>query len=427
MADAINANQLLPYLKNYLDQELSQISVYLFKTANNNLKSIQLLSHLDNQNCLLEKIDSLNPEGITKTTFEDEHIYNLLVNDSFNQNDLLQNKLVSRLHGLIDDQLRISCFQLPEFNFNSYWCLLSFKNTQSNISYVTKYNNEILILVNLMFSHLIRLDTLKQLQSENDLIQEELKQIANLQRLLLPQDDLKIKGIDIAANFRACEHAGGDYYDLVALGDNLEPSMATDESQSWGVMIADSAGHGAAAAVEISMFDAILRTINPSNSNINAGPAGVFDYTNQFLFTRLIRGTFITSFVAGYDPKTESIDYACAGHPPGIMYRYRNKELIELNLAGGIPLGVVKEYTWENSTIAFNKNDLLVLYTDGILEAENDNGEQFGIDRLKNIISSNSNLNVKTLLTLIEATVDDFQSNRARKDDQTLVLLKRLH
>jgi len=260
-------------------------------------------------------------------------------------------------------------------------------------------------------------------------VQDELKQIATLQRLLLPKDDIKIKGVDVAASFRACDQAGGDYYDLVAMTEIFEPGSEPRENDFWGAMIADSAGHGASAAVEVAMFDAILRTINPANSNISDGPAGVFNYTNPYLFTRLIRGTFITAFVAGYNPDSETISYSCAGHPPALLYRRDNKnpvEPIELDQSNGIPLGVIKDFEWSNVIVPFLQNDLLLFYTDGLLEAANPDGEQFGLSRLKQLIVEYYDLPSKEIVGKIETAIDGFQESDDRKDDQTLLILKRI-
>jgi len=449
MVDAANADQLLLRLKLYLNNNLEGLSMLYFDYAEVPEPLLELVAYLDDKDDLLLSYDSMtsnrDKKAITKKTTLQEKIgqHSVVIaksfnNEKFNSDTSLQQEVLNVLPGTKKSKLQLSCFPacVPVVNTRTsmlvepapkkVWCLLIFNQCKKNQTYLQKNSDMILVLVNLVFSHIARLEALQKLQQENSWIQNELKQIAALQRQLLPEDDIKIKGVDIAANFRACEHAGGDYYDFLSMTEILEPTSGPRDSDYWGTMIADSAGHGATAAVEISMFDAILRTMNHEDSTLLEGPAGVFNYANQYLFTRIIRGTFITSFVAGYNPDLEQITYSCAGHPPPILYRSVSHDLIELDQSNGIPLGVVKDFVWENANISFKQKDILLMYTDGILEAANGSGEQFGLERLKNIMIENLALSCKSIIEKIETAVDEFQQGSDRKDDQTLVVLKRL-
>ncbi len=460
MVEATSADQILLNLKLYLNSCLEGLSMLYFSNTEGEESNLRLLAYLDSSDALLVSYDSrsidLESEAVVNkiSSLHDEMdkyftvITKSLKNENFNADAALQETVSRLLPGVVTGavnnvnigDLQLSCFPacVPVIDSDSQnalvvaamprkiWCLLLFDKNKKNKQYLSENSDMVLVLINLVFSHIGRLEALQKLKQENNWVQSELQQIAALQRQLLPQDDITIKGVDIAANFRPCEHAGGDYYDFLSMTEILEPMSVPRSSDYWGSMIADSAGHGATAAVEISMFDAILRTMKHEDSTVLEGPAGVFNYANQYLFTRIIRGTFITSFVAGYNPDLEKITYSCAGHPPPILYRSSSQDLVELDQSAGIPLGVVKDFVWENASVAFNQNDILLMYTDGILEATNRGGEQFGLERLKAVMTEDLSLSCKEIITKIEVAVEVFQQGSARKDDQTLVIIKRL-
>ncbi len=469
MVASTNSDQLLLKLKLYLNNFLDDLSMLYVNYTEDIEGSLQLAAYLTNNNEILASYYSTLQQEFAdaslvsikvKQSVANEHykyrsqntsklmplhseltqneatITRLFGNENFNQDIELQAQLASCLESITTKDSLLFCLSacapatggklVDNVSTKKIVCLLMCKNNIRNENYFAQNTELLMVLISLVFSNIGRIEALKKLALENCRTQEELKKIATLQRQLLPADEVLIKGVEIAANFRACEQAGGDYYDFLPLTEMFEPDSTLNDSDYWGAMIADSAGHGAAAAVEISMFDAILRTMTRDNSVAHDGPAGVFNYTNQHLFTRIIRGTFITAFVAAYNPDLEIMTYACAGHPPPILFKSSSQELIELDQSAGIPLAVVKDYVWENATVSFCKNDVLLMYTDGILEANNIQGEQFGLPRLKTVLIENLSLSCKELLSNIESAVDNFQQSNVRKDDQTLLILKRL-
>lgn len=275
-------------------------------------------------------------------------------------------------------------------------------------------DTERLVLVaNLAATYVARVADIRRLEEASRWIRQELDDIARLQRILLPQEDMKIRGLHVAARFEACEQAGGDYYDLVSLSNVLG-----HESDAWGVMVADAAGHGAAAAVEIAMLDAILRTYSGSQDTT---PADVLNYVNPYLFTRMTRGTFITAFVAGYVPAHESLLYAIAGHPPA-MLRRQDGCIEALHENAGIPLGVDRDHRWQCAQVSMHSGDMLMLYTDGVTEAKSMAGEAFGEQRLGEIMSGIDNPD--DLLAAIEQALEEHGRGIRQQDDQTIIILQ---
>lgn len=260
----------------------------------------------------------------------------------------------------------------------------------------------------------------KQLQQANEWIANELNSVAKIQRQLIPQNLNATPGLKIASRFEPYAQVGGDYYDITQLTPYFTDNQHQDAPQ-WGFMIADASGHGSAAAVEIAMFDAILRTYPP---NMDAGPAGVFNYANRYLFTRTIRGNYITAFVSSYSPTTNVLSYCNAGHPPPMLKKSKKpKDILYLDESTGIPLGITPDGEWQSANVAMHTGDCLILYTDGLTEAVSESGEAFGQQRLESIIASSDN-DPQLILGNIENALSAHQSHMRQNDDQTLLIIQ---
>jgi serine phosphatase RsbU (regulator of sigma subunit) len=282
---------------------------------------------------------------------------------------------------------------------------------------------KLMLVANLLMSYLIHNCEIKSLNDANKWIEKEVTEVGNLLKMLLPQREAHVRGVDVATSYKPCEHAGGDYYDLVSLTKVFWPEHADSRSDYWGAIIADSAGHGAAAAVEVAMFDAILRTYR---GNPEVGPAGVFNYANQYLFTRLIRGTFLTAFIANYNPFDRSLRFCNAGHPPALLIR-ADGEVELLDNPKGIPLAVSKEFQWQNGQVDFNPDDVLILYTDGVTEATAPDGSLFGINRLIDTAvngAMRADARADAMVQRLESALSEFQHGQKQKDDQTIMVIK---
>jgi len=280
---------------------------------------------------------------------------------------------------------------------------------------------KLMLVANLLMSYLIHNCEIKSLNDANKWIEKEVTEVGNLLKMLLPQREMDILGVDVATSYKPCEHAGGDYYDLVSLTKVFWPEQANDRSDYWGAIIADSAGHGAAAAVEVAMFDAILRTYS---GNPETGPAGVFNYANKYLFTRLIRGTFLTAFIANYNPFNKNLRFCSAGHPPALLIR-ANGQVQLLDNPKGIPLAVSKEFQWQNGQVDFNPNDVLILYTDGVTEASAPDGSLFGTERLIDAAVKGV-MRADAIVRRVEEALAEHQHGQKQKDDQTMIVIKLL-
>lgn len=275
-----------------------------------------------------------------------------------------------------------------------------------------------ILLANLANTYMARIDETEALAKANAWIERELNDIGHLHNLLLPSEEIQLNGTDVATYFSFCDIAGGDYFDLVNLSHILDPAYPPGQADVWGLIIADASGHGAAAAVEIAMFDAILRTYHASPEN---GPANVFNYANKYFFTRTLRGSFITASILNYDPRKRRLRYANAGHPPVIM-KTPDGQLNELSQKNGIPLGVDPSWQWENTKIHIEPDTILISYTDGFTEALSPKGKQFGMQRFQQVIRDTSGSAEEYKQALVNA-VQEHQDDAQQSDDQALVVM----
>ena len=276
----------------------------------------------------------------------------------------------------------------------------------------------VLLHVNLAASLIVRPIALRALTQETERQRREIEGLADIQRLLLP-DNPQIRGLQYAVHWQPAATAAGDYYELTNITRFAPPEFSRDGADMWGVIVGDVSGHGAAAAMETVQFDAILRTYKADGPP--GGPAGVMTYVNRHFFSRRSRGHFMSVFAASYRPDLRKLLYLSAGHPPLLLRRDHSTELV--GESDQIPLGVLREHEYRNNEIVVRPGDVLVLYTDGIIEARDARGTMFGIERLQQLVARGAE-EPQGLLHNIIAEVQAHQDGPVGSDDQTLVVLK---
>jgi len=276
---------------------------------------------------------------------------------------------------------------------------------------------KLLLLANFAVISLARTEEQKQLQEITNWREQELKEIARLQRLLLPDEGTSIPGIELAFKFQVYKEAGGDYFDI----GSLSKENPLGEPHRFGAIIADVTGHGPSAAVEAAMLDAILRTYKPNAGVDSEDPAAVLNYVNTHFFTRKTRGKFITAMAFAYDPILRRIRYACAGHPYG--YIKRGDSLLKLDQGNDIPIGVLKEYQWTNHDITIYPNDIVFVYTDVALETRNPQQQSFGFDRLEKTLKDAQHC-PHCLVDDVASALTAFSESDELEDDLTLCAIE---
>jgi len=238
---------------------------------------------------------------------------------------------------------------------------------------------------------------------------QEVEIAAGIQRGLLPATPPEIPGADVAGMCVPATSVGGDYFDIL-LADTGRLTL----------VIADVAGHSIGSALMMAMARIILRR----EVSEGHGPAAVLRATNEAMHDDLVRaGLFITAFCAQYDPFSRRLCYANAAHNLPLICMAKSGRVLELD-ADGMPLGILEDVDYEERTLELAPGDTLLLYTDGVVEARDGNGEQFGDDRLHDALLVGAPEGSGRLAEGILAAVRGHLGDGAQQDDVTLLALR---
>ena len=242
-------------------------------------------------------------------------------------------------------------------------------------------------------------DELRQLESELELSQV-------IQRALLPQQVPTIPRYDIAAFSRPAQIVTGDYFDFLQFEDG-----------TYGFVIADVSGHGVSAGMLMGSLQTVFHTLTPETD----APVDVLNRINRLYIHNINFSTFVTIFYAKLSPMSRMLSYANAGHNPPLLYRGSSKEIAWLKPTGPA-VGLIDMPHTRLESVSLMEGDTLLLYTDGIIEALNPDGdEQFGYDRLAEIVQQNDGLPANELVQKIRQALNDFTQRNFLADDITLI------
>jgi serine phosphatase RsbU (regulator of sigma subunit) len=245
---------------------------------------------------------------------------------------------------------------------------------------------------------------------ERERLQQELLVARRMQRQLLPADLPRLEHAAFAALSESSMEVGGDYYDLVFLGRDR-----------WGIAVGDVSGKGVSAAFYMAEVKGIVLSL----SRICASPKELLVRANESLHGSLDRKAFVSLVYAVLNERTGDLILARAGHCPVVHARGSAARLIRPN---GLGLGMATTDVFEGATeeqvLRLEPGDRCVFYTDGITEARNRQGEEFGYDRLLDIVGSAADFSAEQLKSRILAAVRTFADGTAYTDDMTLVVLQ---
>ena len=230
-----------------------------------------------------------------------------------------------------------------------------------------------------------------------------------VQERLLPEKSPQVAGYDIAGVCVSTFEIGGDYFDFLPL-----------DNDSLGIAIADVSGNGIPAALLMMGFKSLLLT----NASGRKDPSDVMEVMNRIVPELTRKRDFITAIYGILDLHKHLFRYANAGHfPPLTLRRSGNIQVADKTGPG---LNIIKSSTYESVEIDLEPEDLLVLYTDGVLDSYNSNYEDFGIERLIKEVKNSSNLVAKDIINRITTATRVFSKQNLYPDDFTLVVVKRL-
>lgn len=239
-------------------------------------------------------------------------------------------------------------------------------------------------------------------------LQEEMRLAYEIQVDLLPKFQPDVLGYQIAGKSIPAKDVGGDYFDFIQID---EDRMA--------FCIADISGKGIPAAILMANLQASLR----GQAKLDKSCKDCVSFTNDILYHNTAPNKFATLFYGILNNVTHEITYCNAGHNEPFLFSKENN-LTKLS-AGGLVAGIVPSYPFEEAVFSMLPGELLILFSDGITEAMNNNEEEFGDDRLMEIIVNHRSELPENLLEIILKEVQKFCGKTAQMDDMTIVIVKR--
>ncbi len=239
--------------------------------------------------------------------------------------------------------------------------------------------------------------------------EEELKVASEIQLSLHPTRPPRLAGYDIAGLSFPCREIGGDYYDFIprANGKLL-------------IAVGDVAGKGMGAALMMSSVHAALRAQAQTERSLT----DIVSAVNDYVVENSPENKFLTLFCAELDPTTGILRYASAGHDPALLAR-ADGACLALS-AQSIPVGIALGFAPGMDEVQLMPGDALVIYTDGLTESLNEQGEIFGVERLAQTVVKHRGLSASRLRDRVDEAVSRFVGRAPAADDLTLVLLRRL-
>ena len=244
-------------------------------------------------------------------------------------------------------------------------------------------------------------------------MKRDLQIAREIQMWLLPTNPPSVPGLEIAFATRPANTVAGDYYDV------FPRSASGVASPAYVVAVADVAGKSIPAALLMATFQASLKTLAATGVTL----AELVESMNHYACSNSQGGLrFTTAFVSEYRPDTGTLTYINAGHNMPILRR--KSGTIQRLEAGGLPLGIVGDTTYQSGTVVLEQGDWLVIFTDGVVEAVNAHDEEYGETRLISVLQAGTDVPSVKLLSRIMVDLDLFAGNTPQHDDMTCVLVR---
>jgi len=244
-------------------------------------------------------------------------------------------------------------------------------------------------------------------------MKRDLEIARDIQHWLLPSTPPQVPALEIAFATRPANTVAGDFYDVFP-----RPSPS-GESERFLLAVADVAGKSIPAALLMATFQASLRTLSATSCSLPELVAGM----NRYACTNSQGGLrFTTAFVAEFEPASRTLTYINAGHNAPVLRR--TSETIERLASGGLPLGIQPDVAYESAMVKLRPDDWLVIFTDGLVEAENAHGEEYGETKLLDVLRAGAEMAPQDLLRRMMVNLDAYVGSTPQHDDVTCMVLR---
>ncbi|MFQ5750813.1 MAG: GAF domain-containing SpoIIE family protein phosphatase [bacterium] len=322
----------------------------------------------------------------------------LLINDFDNDTTFKgKHKMFEEIHSILSVPLLCKGELIGVLNvFN--------KKDKSNFS---TSDQRLLSIIATQSAQVIENARLYEEEKQLRLIEKELETARSIQLRLLPKENPRIAGFDISGISFPAKEVGGDYFDFIEL-----------ENQRWGIALGDVSGKGVPAALLMSNLQATLR--NQALSHISLLDCII--KANQFLYRNTEDTKFVTLFCGVLDAKSKTFNYVNAGH--NFPYYLDKQDQFHPLEIGGLVLGILPDCPFDEGKVELHAGEIIVIFSDGVTEAENELEDLFGEQRLRQIIRENKELTANQIINKIYNGVNDFAGGKSQYDDITMVVIK---
>lgn len=392
LSGSLTLNELLKEVLTLLKQAVDFTAGGIF-IIDENKQEIDSLFTIGYEDCTEQEIHLKFGEGLVgfvADTGEGVLVPNVAVNDHYI--DMKCNTRSEMAVPIKIDERIIGVFNLESDVPNAY--------DQSDLSLMTAFASQAAISIERAKLH-------EQILAGQK-ITEQLSIAREIQMTFLPKAELEIPGYDITGENIPSGEVGGDYYDFIRIVDN-----------QVGIAIADVSGKGIPASLLMASFRASLIAEIRNNYSIRT----ICQKVNRLMCESVKPGNFVTAVYGVLDAKNHVLTFANCGHNQPILVRKNGQ--VEMLVEGGPIMGVTPEAIYEERPLYLGIGDVVILFTDGVVEVFNEKEEQFGEERVIEIIKANQKKSTTDIRDAIYEAVNKFAAKGFNFDDFTMIVLKR--
>ena len=273
--------------------------------------------------------------------------------------------------------------------------------------YFTDYHQRFLMtLASRIASSLVNAELYARVADNESRLGREMKIAREIQRQLMPDEVPSLPPLQMSVLFKPVAQLGGDLYDFISFDDGR-----------LAIVIGDVAGKGAPAALYGALSSGVIRT----RAGRKYPPGQMLELVNKTLYQRPIEGQYVAVTYAIYEPQTRSVSLANSGLPYPLLLRAGQPTFLDV---GGIPLGLFPDSRYEETSLQLQPGDILVFYSDGVVEIRNENGDEFGLRRLAETVRSNHEKSPDEIVKAVSTALRDFIGRVRPHDDRTMIVVK---
>jgi len=319
----------------------------------------------------------------------------------------------NKLYKLICSKNKINVKEVDETNLNRNEAFFPLKTENKSLGYMYIQSKKIIpeethsLLRGLSIFAALAIEKYEYHKKviERERVEKELEIARSIQRSFLPKKGIRIENLDISYINIPSSSVGGDYFDII----NLDNKVV--------FTVDDIAGHGIPASLLMSIF----RTTFVYKIKETQSIEETIKYLNNLIANTTDNNLYVTSFTCEIDKKDRTLKYINAGHNPPLLIRKNKITYLE---KGSLVLGLFEDIDYFEVQHKLESNDLILLFTDGLIEAENSKGEQFGINRVIKLLKKNIKSNAEQIQNKIINSVKEFIKKQAFDDDLTIMIIK---